>query len=94
MISNYSIDYTVFPKHNHRVLTHHTDDPVEAEEFLMHLLVSGAKIRELRRQGAALTPLQSDQMLKLAAARLAGVMLRQALELEPEEVIHRFGFAA
>ena len=93
MISKYSIDYIALPEHATRILTHHTEDPVEAEEFLMHLLASGSRIRALRHSGAALTPAQSDHMIKLAAERLAGVMVGRSLGLKSEEVIHRFGFA-
>ena len=93
MISKYSIDYTVLPGHTMRILTHHSRDPVEAEEFLMHLLADGSRIHEVRHDGAALTPAQSDHMIKLAAARLAGVMVRRSLDLKAEEVILRFGYA-
>jgi hypothetical protein len=93
MISKYSIDYIALPVHTTRILTHHTEDPVEAEEFLMHLLASGSRICAVRHSGAELTPAQSDQMIKLAAARLAGIMVRRSLDLKVEEVIHRFGFA-
>ena len=94
MLSKYSIDYTVLPQHNQRVLTHHTNDPVEAGEFLMHLLASSSRIHEIRHEGAALSPHQSDHMIKLAAERLASVMVRHSLDLDQEAVIHRFGFPA
>ncbi len=42
------------PKHNKRVYTHLTDDPVEAEEFLMHLLITSALIKEIRHEGKVL----------------------------------------
>ena len=54
MLPKFSIDYIAMPKHNHRVFTHQTDDPVEAEGFLMHLLVSSARINEIRHDGKAL----------------------------------------
>ena len=94
MTSKYSIDYTVMPQHNRRVLTHHTHDPVEAEEFLMHLLSSGSRIHEIRHDGVTLTPMQSDQMIKVAAERIAGLMVRESLSLDSAATIHRFGFAA
>lgn len=55
MLKKYSIDYVVMPKHNKRVFTHLTDDPVEAEEFLMHLLITSALIKEIRHEGLALS---------------------------------------
>ena len=92
MLPKYSIDYTVLPQHNKRVLTHLTDDPIEAEEFLMHLLAAGARIREIRHEGTPLTSHQFDQMVKVAAERIASLMVRESLNLDVAEVIHRFGF--
>jgi len=94
MLAKFAIDYTALPNHSVRVLTHHTDDPVEAEEFLMHLLFSGARIKDIRHEGASLTQQQSDRMLKVASERIAALMLRDALGVDAAEVKHRFGFAA
>ena len=41
MLAKYAIDYTLFPQHNKRTQTHRTSDPVEAEDFLMHLMAGG-----------------------------------------------------
>ncbi len=93
MLKKYAIDYTLMPQHNHRVSTHFTDEPVEAEEFLMHLLVARARIKEVRHEGAVLTGHQFDRMLKVAAERIASGMLRESLHLDADEVKFRFGFA-
>jgi hypothetical protein len=94
MISKYAIDYILFPEHNKHHVTHRTDDPVEAEEFLMHLLVSGARIVTIRHEGVELVPHQFDRMVKVAAERLIVRLLRSSLQLDGATVHHRFGFAA
>jgi len=94
MFSNYSIDYVVFPKHNTVVSTYLTDDPIAAEEFLMHLLIGHADIREIRHGGAVLTGHSLDRMLKIAAERIASGLLRESLHIDAEETKARFGFAA
>ncbi len=94
MLPKFSIDYLAMPKHNNRAFTHQTDDPVEAEDFLMHLLVSGARIKEIRHDGKVLSGHQFNQMLKVAAERVASLLLRESLALDPSEIKDRFGFAA
>ena len=92
MLKKFSIDYS--PKHNSRVFTHFTDDPVEAEEFLMQLLAASARIKEIRHDGIALSGHQFDQMVKVAVERVASLMLRESLALDAVEIKSRFGFAA
>jgi hypothetical protein len=94
MLSKFSIKYVALPQHNDRVLTHHTDDPVEAQEFLMHLLMSGAAIKAIQHDGVELSRPQADRMLKVAAEGLASLVLRKSLGIDGAEVRHRFGFAA
>jgi hypothetical protein len=94
MLKKFSIDYIAIPKHSQRVYTHWTDDPVEAEEFLMQLLASRARIKEIRHDGKVLSGPQFDQMLKVAAERVASLLLREALALDASEIKDRFGFAA
>jgi hypothetical protein len=94
MLSKFTIDYITFPQHNKRVDTHRTDDPVEAEEFLMHLLAAGACIQGIKHEGVALEGHKFDQMLKLAAERVASRLLSTALHLDSAQVKHRFGFPA
>ena len=94
MLNKFSIDYIVMPKHNTRVFTHFTDDPIAAESFLMHLLASGARIKEIRHDGKVLTGHQFDQMIKVATERVASLMLRESLGLDPSEIKDRFAFAA
>lgn len=94
MLTKFAIDYTVLPQHQTRVLTHRTDDPVEAEEFLMHLLAAGARIIEVRHEGARVSDHQFDKMLRVAAERISSMMLCDSLGIDSIEVKHRFGFAA
>ena len=94
MLKKFSIDYIAMPKQNQRVYTHWTDDPVEAEDFLMQLLASRARIKEIRHEGKALNGPQFNQMLKVAAERVASVLLRESLDLDASEIKDRFGFAA
>lgn len=94
MLKKFSIDYVATPGHNTQVLTHLTDDPVEAEEFLMHLLVAGARIKEIRHDGNALAGHQFDKMVKVAAERIASQMLCESLGEDAVGVKSRFNFAA
>ena len=94
MLKKFAIDYITQPQHNSRVSTHYTDEPVEAEDFLMHLLLARARIKEIRHEAAALSGHQFDRMLKVAAERIASGMLRESLGLDADEVKFRFGFAA
>jgi hypothetical protein len=94
MIAKYDIEYTVFPEHNTKVSSHRTDDPVAAEEFLMHLLVSGARIHSIKHEGVTLESLQQDRMLRTAAERLCTHLLSRAVHIDSAESRHRFGFAA
>ncbi|MBX7207826.1 MAG: hypothetical protein K1X78_05930 [Verrucomicrobiaceae bacterium] len=93
MLAKFSIDYIIYPQHNKRVDTHRTDDPVEAEEFLMQLLASGTRIQSIKHEGAELDQTKTTQMLRVAAERLASRMLGASLDLDPAAVKHRFGFA-
>ncbi len=94
MLAKFKIEYIVKPDHNKRLDCHHTDDPVEAEDFLMSLLGAGARIVAIKHEGVDLDTAQADRMLRVAAERLAARLLGQSLDLDPAEVKHRFGFAA
>jgi hypothetical protein len=94
MLTKFAIDYIVLPQHHTRILTHFTDDPVEAEDFLMHLLLARVRIKEIRHEGTVLSGHQFNRMLKTAAERVASAMLRESLALDAAEVKDRFGFAA
>ncbi len=94
MLSKFAIDYIALPQHDRQILTHFTDDPVGAEDFLMHLLASRARLIEIRHEGTALTGHQFNRMLKIAAERTASALLRESLALDAAEVKDRFGFAA
>jgi hypothetical protein len=94
MMKKFAIDYVFFPQHNHRVLTHRTDDPVEAESFIGHLLQCGAKIVGIRHDAADLSPQQFDRMIKIAAESLVVNLLGVSLGADSADIRHRFGFAA
>ena len=94
MLAKFDIEYIIHPQHNKRVDTHRTDDPVAAEDFLMNLLVAGARIQAIKHEGIELERPQSDRMLRVAAERLAARLLGGALNLDASAVKHRFGFAA
>lgn len=94
MIKKFDIDYTIFPQHNQKVQTYRTDDPVETEEFLMHLLASGARIVGLKHEGVPLEDTQADRMLKIAVERLCSRMLVNALDTDSTTIHRRFGFVA
>lgn len=94
MLTKYAIDYVLSPHHRSRSCTHFTDEPVEAEDFLMHLLTAGVRVTAIRHEGAALTGHAFDRMLKIAAERIAAQLLRESLQIDAGEVKHRFGFAA
>ncbi len=94
MLAKYSIDFVALPQHHSRTLTQHTDDPVAAEEILMHLLAAHARILEIRHEGVPLATAQRDHMLKIAAERVASGLLRESLGLSAADVRARFGLAA
>ena len=94
MLNKFAIDYVAFPHHGSRSFTHLTDDPIEAEDFLMHLLAARAHVTGIRHEGAAMSGRQFDRMLKVAAERIASALLRESLSLDASEVKDRFGFAA
>ncbi len=93
MLAKYAIDYTVRPQHNPRVATHFTDDPLELEDFIMHLLSARARIGEIRHEGVVLAGASFNRFLKIAAERIASSMLHESLGLDPSEIKSRFGFA-
>lgn len=94
MLSKFSIDYIVFPQHNTTVRTHFTDDPIEAEEFLMNLLLVHARIAAIRHEGALLSGHQFDRMLKIASERIVSQLLTESIHADAADIKNRFGFAA
>ncbi len=94
MIAKYDIEYIIHPAHNHRVDTHRTDDPIAAEDFLMTLLADGACIQAIKHEGCVLSNNQADQMVGIAAKRLAARLIAGSLSLDASTVKHRFGLAA
>jgi hypothetical protein len=94
MLKKFSITYILFPQHNDRAVTHRTDDPVEAEDFLMHLLASGARICSIAHDSEELAPHQFDRMVRVAAERLMVQLIASSLGLDSAAIRHRFGLAA
>ena len=94
MLNKFAVDYIAFPQHSSRVFTHLTDDPIEVEDFLMHLLAARCRISAIRHDGILMTGHQFDRMLKVAAERIASELLRESLALDAAEIKDRFGFAA
>lgn len=94
MLAKFDIEYTARPRHNTRVDTHRTDDPVAAEDFLIGLLATGASINAIKHEGVPLSPAQNDQMIKVAAERLISSLLCRSLDIDSAAAKHRFGFAA
>lgn len=93
MLAKFTIEYIIQPEHNKRLDSHRTDDPVEAEDFLMSLLRIGARIHAIKHEGVELDESQTDRMLRIAAERLAAGLLARSLHLDAAAVKHRFGFA-
>ena len=91
MLAKFDIEYVIHPQHNQR---QDTNDPVEAEDFIMNLLIVGARIHSIKHEGIQLEAAQANRMLRVAAERLASRLLGRALDLDSVEVKHRFGFAA
>lgn len=94
MLKKFAIDYVLFPDHSRDVLTHRTDDPVEAEDFLSQLLAAGAYIAGIRHEATELAPAQFDRMVKVAAEAVMARLLKTSLGLDSAAIRHRFGFAA
>jgi hypothetical protein len=94
MLTKFAIDYVALPQHSSRVFTHLTDDPIEVEDFLMHLLAARCRIQAIRHDGNVMSAHQFDRMLKVAAERIASALLRESLALDAAQIKDRFGFAA
>jgi len=94
MISKFSVEYIIHPQHNKRVDTHRTDDPVELEDFLMQILISGSRLISVKHEGIECDEAKTSQMLRVAAERIASRLLATSLGIDAVAVKHRFGFAA
>ena len=94
MLTKYHIEYAMHVGRNAHVNHYHTDDPVAAEEFLVHVLEHGYRFNAIRHEGVDLSRPESDKMLKTAAGVLASRHLCVSLGIKPEEEHFRFGFAS
>ena len=93
MFAKFAIDYSTRHQHNERAVTYQTDDPMELEEFLVHLLATGSHILEIRHDGQALPQNQFDHLIKKAVDLCAAEMLRTSLEIDRLTLKSRFGLA-
>jgi hypothetical protein len=94
MLHKFAIEYTRHPHSNEPCGTHRTDDPIEAEEYLMQLLHARSRILSIKHEGVDLPQAQFDRMLRIAGERLISEALEHALDIDNAEVRHRFRFAA
>lgn len=94
MLHKFTIEFTRHPHSTEPAGTHRTDDPIEAEEYLMQLLHARSRILSIKHEGVELPRPQFDRMLKVATERLSSEMLAHALDIDTAEVRHRFGLAA
>lgn len=94
MLPKFAIEFSSHPRAIEPEGIHRTDDPVEAVDCLMQLLLSRSRIISIKHDGIDLPQGQFDQMLKVAGERLMSNMLAHALDLDTAEVRHRFAFAA
>lgn len=94
MLAKYHIEYAMHLGRNAHVNHYQTDDPVAAEEFLVHVLEHGYRFHSLRHEGVELPRHETDKMLKTAAGVLASRHLCMTLGIKPDEEHFRFGFAA
>jgi hypothetical protein len=60
----------------------------------MDVFVARVRIAAIRHEGAAMTRHQFDNMLKVAAERIASTLLQESLSLDSAAIKDRFGVAA
>ena len=94
MLAKYHIEYAMHVGRNAHVNHYQTDDPVAAEEFLVHVLEHGYRFHAIRHEAVELPGLETDKLLKTAAGVLASRHLCASLGIKPEEEHFRFGFAS
>jgi hypothetical protein len=94
MLHKFTIEYARHPRSYEPAGTHRTDDPVEAEEYLMQLLLARSRILSIKHEGVEIPTAQFDRMIKVAAERLISETLSHSLDIDSAQVRHRFGFAA
>jgi hypothetical protein len=96
MLKKYTVEYSLqFRKHSPPA--HHeyfTDDPVECEAFVQHLLELGMGLHAIRHEGAELPKVDFDRIVKIAAGQIASRLICTSLNIKTEEERYRFGFAA
>lgn len=94
MLHKFTIDYARHARSQEPAGTLRTDDPIEAEDYLMQLLLARSRILSIKHEGVDLPQAQFDRMLKVAAERLIAESLGHALDIDVAEVRHRFHLTA
>jgi hypothetical protein len=94
MLHKFTIEYARHPRSQEPAGTHRTNDPVEAEEYLMQLLLARSRILAIKHEGVEIPRAQFDRMLKVASERLVSELLGHALDIDTAAVRHRFHIAA
>jgi hypothetical protein len=94
MLIKFTIEYTRHPHSNEPAGTHRTNDPIEAEEYLMQLMHARSRILSVKHEGVEIPRVQFDRMMKVAGERLVSEMFCHALDIDTAESRHRFGLAA
>ena len=79
MLAKYHIEYAMHLGRNAHVNHYQTDDPVAAEEFLVHLLEHGSRFHALRHEGV--------DLLVATPGRLLDLHGRQSVSFEDIEVL-------
>jgi len=94
MLAKYHIEYAMNLGRSAHVNHYQSDDPVAVEEFLVHVLERGYRLRAIRHEGVELSRAESDKLVKTAAGMLASRQLCVSLGIKPDEEHFRFGFTA
>lgn len=96
MLKKYTVEYSlgfrghVRSEHQH----YYADEAVACEKFVQELLERGLSLHAIRRDGAELPPHEFERIVKVAAAGIASDRICASLNIKPDEVRFRFGFAA
>ena len=96
MLKPYSVEYSLqFRKHSPP--EHHqyfADDVVAVENFVQDLLIRGMGLHAIKHEGADLSRLEFDRIVKIAASEAAAKLVCAMLHIKADEERQRFGFAA
>lgn len=94
MLPKYKVTYDIDQRGRMPASHFTTDDPVSCETFLTDLLDRKMHIREITHEGVALSPVQFDAMVRLAALQLASRHVCSSLRISTDDAHLRFGLPA